>query len=105
MNQLSIISRVTTTIDDTNYNQVLLDVDVIPLKNIILSDLYHSTKIFLNGRFFGIHFDPKYLYRYLKLLKLNSIINITTSISWNVQMSEFHIFTDSGRIIRPIFHL
>ena len=43
--------------------------------------------------------------QYLKLLKLNSFINITTSISWNIQSNEVHIFCDSGRIIRPIFNL
>ena len=43
--------------------------------------------------------------QYLKLLKLNSFINITTSISWNIQSNEIHIFCDSGRIVRPIFNL
>ena len=41
----------------------------------------------------------------MKLLKLNSFINITTSISWNIKKNEFHVFTDSGRIIRPVFFL
>ena len=41
----------------------------------------------------------------MRLLKLNSFINITTSISWNIQMNEIHIFCDLGRIIRPVFYL
>ena len=41
----------------------------------------------------------------MKLLKLNSFINITTSISWNIKSNEIHIFSDSGRIIRPVLYL
>ena len=41
----------------------------------------------------------------MKLLKLNSFINITTSISWNIKNNEFHVFSDYGRIIRPVFNL
>ena len=49
--------------------------------------------------------DAPKLYKYMRLLKLNSFINITTSISWNIQSNELHFFTDSGRIIRPVFYL
>ena len=65
----------------------------------------HNTKVFLNGRILGLYSNPAFLYKYLKLLKLNSIININTSISWDIKSNEFHIFTDSGRIIRPVFYL
>ena len=41
----------------------------------------------------------------LKLLKLNSIIHIHTSITWNIKTNEIYIFTDSGRLIRPILVL
>ena len=30
----------------------------------------------------------------MKLLKLNSIINIYTSITWNIETNDFFIFTD-----------
>ena len=53
----------------------------------------------------GIHRNPVYLLKYMKLLKLNSFINIGTSISWNIKTNELHFFCDSGRIIRPIFNL
>ena len=36
---------------------------------------------------------------------MNSIININTSISYNIDNDELFIFTDSGRIIRPILYL
>jgi len=105
MNHLSIIARVTTNIDSNGFYEALIDGGVLPNKNTITTDYWNSTKVFLNGSFVGVHIKPNELLRFMKLLKLNSIINITTSISWNIQSNEFHVFSDSGRIIRPIFHL
>ena len=105
MNHLSIIARVTTNIDSVGLYEALVDGGTLPNKNTITTDYWNSTKVFLNGSFVGVHIKPNELLRFMKLLKLNSIINITTSISWDIQNSEFHVFSDSGRIIRPIFHL
>jgi len=105
INHLSIIARVTTTIYETDIEDALMDAEVIPLLNVTSVDIYKYTKVFLNGRLVGVYHEPKYLYNYMKLLKVNSFINITTSISWNIKMNEFHVFCDSGRIIRPIFRL
>ena len=41
----------------------------------------------------------------MKLLKLNGFIHVYTSIYWNISSNEIHVFTDSGRIVRPIFVL
>ena len=41
--------------------------------------------------------------RKLKLLKRNALINIYTSISWNITDNIIKISTDSGRGVRPVF--
>ena len=105
INHLSIIAKVTTNISETGIVDCLKDVNILFIENSIIDDVYDKTKIFLNGRIFGLYSNPQFLYKYLKLLKLNSIININTSISWDIKSNEFHIFTDSGRIIRPVFYL
>ena len=105
INHLSIIAKVTTNISETGIIECLQDINILSINDTVINDFYNKTKIFLNGRIFGLHSDPQFLYKYLKLLKLNSIININTSISWDIKSGEFHIFTDSGRIIRPVFYL
>ena len=105
INHLSILARVTTNIDEMSIYEALVDGDIVRLDNVISSDFYDSVKVFLNGSLVGLHKDPVYLLKYMKLLKLNSFINIATSISWNIQTREIHVFCDSGRIIRPIFKL
>ena len=105
INHLTIVARVTNNIYEEGVYESLLDAELIELDSVVSEDFYKLTKIFLNGKLIGLHSKPQWLLKYMKLLKLNSFINITTSISWNIQMNEFHIFTDSGRIIRPIFNL
>ena len=105
INHLSIAARVTTNINEDAVYEALLDASVVPLRSVVYEDFHKSTKVFLNGKLVGIEYNPSQLYRYMRLLKLNSIINITTSISWNIQGNELHFFTDSGRIVRPVFYL
>ena len=103
INHLTIISSVSFSISSKGIYEALIDNDMILLDNIIYNDLYEYCKIFLNGKWIGCHTNPKFLYKLFKLLKLNSIINIYTSISWDVNLNEIYIFTDEGRIVRPIF--
>jgi len=66
-------------------------------------DKLHSTKVFLNERLVGYTKQPHFMYRKLKLLKRNALINIYTSISWNIDDNLIKISTDSGRGVRPVF--
>jgi DNA-directed RNA polymerase II subunit RPB2 len=67
-------------------------------------DMFNMTKIFINGSLIGVYYNnPKNLYNYLKLLRRNSIINVFTSISWNIRDMEIIISTDGGRCCRPLF--
>ena len=93
INHLSVMARVTTNIDEKGIYNALIDGDVIILDNCVSDDFYNSTKVFLNGKLVGIHLDAKYLLHFMRLLKLNSFINITTSISWNIKNNEFHVFS------------
>ena len=105
INHLSIIARVTNNISEKGIYDSLVDGELIKLENCTIADITTYTKVFLNGKFVGLHKNPSLFQEYMKLLKLNSFINITTSISWNIKTNEFHVFTDSGRIIRPVFYL
>ena len=105
INHLTIIAKLTINIEETGIYDALLDHKMIPLKDIISLDLDDNSRIFLNGRFTGVHKNPALLTKILKLLKLNSIINCFTSISWNSELNEIYILCDSGRIVRPVFVL
>ena len=59
-------------------------------------------KVFINGNWLGIHADLGSLMKKLRSLRRMSIINIYTSISWNMFDNELHIYTDGGRCTRPL---
>ena len=63
------------------------------------------TRVFVNGNMIGIHGDPLYFSRLMRLLKRNSFINILTSVTWDIINYEIHIFTDEGRLYRPLLVL
>ncbi len=67
------------------------------------SYLYSSTKIFINGSWVGTVNNPQEVLRIVKTYKRNGLIPVYNSISWNIKKNELIIFTDSGRLCRPVF--
>ena len=105
INHLSIVANVTSNIMTDGILEALDYLNMIRVKDSVSYEINEYCKIFVNGKWAGIHNNPPLLYKLLRLFKLNSIINILTSISWNIELNELHIFTDSGRIVRPVFVL
>ena len=68
-----------------------------------LDNLYNKTKIFVNGIFEYICLNVSYVYNKLIKLKRLGVINIYTSISFNPDLNEITIYTDSGRCCRPLY--
>ena len=75
--------------------------------------LANSTKIFVNGNWIGVIDNPitsreKKELGFVELFKLfrrNGIIPVFTSISFNYQQNEIYIYTDAGRLTRPIYYI
>ena len=105
INHLTVISTISFNISEKSIYEVLSDYGLIELNDSIRQNLYDYTKVFVNGRYIGLHQNPLDLYKILKLFKLNSIINVYTSISFNATTNEFHVFTDNGRLLRPLLVL
>lgn len=61
------------------------------------------TFILVNGRPTGCTKHSANLVKVLRLMKRNGVINIYTSIAWNVLQQRISICTDSGRCCRPVF--
>lgn len=91
---------------DTNpeiVHEALKRLDLIPLNNTSIRSYNIFTKVFVNGVWVGIHKNPKELYQSLKNLKRSCILHIHTGIQWNILDREIRIWTDGGRLIRPVF--
>ena len=67
--------------------------------------LYSSTKVMLNGGWIGVVSDAQEILRLIKKYKRNGLLPLYTSASWNIAKNELIVFTDSGRLCRPVFYV
>jgi len=63
----------------------------------------NTCKIFVNGNWVGIHRDPKTLVDTFRSLRRVVDIDAEVSIVRDIPEAEVRIYTDAGRICRPLF--
>jgi DNA-directed RNA polymerase II subunit RPB2 len=68
-------------------------------------DLYDKVKVFVNGAWVGISRHPVELYTILKEKKSRGMINVYTSIVFDIRNKEIRVCSDAGRITRPVLRV
>jgi DNA-directed RNA polymerase II subunit RPB2 len=71
------------------------------------SPFYVSTmcKVIVNGNWMGVISNPKETQSIFKENRRVGIIPPFISIQWNIETNTIYIYTDSGRLCRPIFYI
>ena len=93
------IKNIVTTLKDKNGNNYLHD---------IIGDFYSINRrvhINLNGEWLGATDKPFELVNELKQKRRNGEINIQASINFNIKSRSIDIYTDAGRLIRPLLRV
>ena len=68
--------------------------------------LFEKVKVFVNGAWLGVVKNcPLELYRSLKEKKYKGIINIYTSIIFDIERKEIRVCNDAGRLTRPLLRV
>jgi DNA-directed RNA polymerase II subunit RPB2 len=67
--------------------------------------LGNMTKIFVNGSWVGAIDNPIETVATFKMFRRNGLIPAFNSISFNYENNEIFIYTDSGRLSRPIYYI
>ena len=75
------------------------------LTEISINFISKSTKLFINGDWIGCIEFPIPTIQSLKNYRRLGLIPIYTSIVWNKENSSIFIYTDSGRLTRPIYYI
>ncbi len=70
-----------------------------------LNYMKYTTKIFVNGSWIGCTHNPIKIITMMKLHRRNNMIDIYTSIAFNIQRNEISLCTDAGRPMRPLFYV
>jgi DNA-directed RNA polymerase II subunit RPB2 len=63
------------------------------------------TKVFVNGAWVGIITKPVEVIELLKDYRRIGLLPIYTSLSWSIKEDSIYIYSDSGRLTRPVFYL
>ncbi|MCJ1269926.1 DNA-dependent RNA polymerase II [Lobaria immixta] len=63
----------------------------------------NATKVFVNGVWVGVHRDPAHLVSTVQTLRRRHWISHEVSLVRDIRDREFKIFTDAGRVCRPLF--
>jgi DNA-directed RNA polymerase II subunit RPB2 len=66
--------------------------------------LFFLTKVFVNGIWVGVLDQPIETIELFKLYRSNGIIPVYVSIRFLYKENEIQIFSDAGRLLRPIFY-
>ena len=82
-----------------------VNIDIKLLQESSRQYLADNTKLFVNGTWIGVVEYPIEVVKMLKLYRRNGIIPTFTSIRFEYSKNEIYIFTDSGRLTRPIYYV
>ncbi|KAF2494181.1 RNA polymerase II second largest subunit [Lophium mytilinum] len=63
----------------------------------------NATKIFVNGVWVGVHTQPSQLVNVVQELRRSGVLSYEMSLVRDIRDREFKIFTDAGRVMRPLF--
>ena len=63
------------------------------------------TKVFVNGVWIGSIEDPMKIVGVLKLFRRNGLLPAFMSISFNYENNEISMYTDAGRLTRPVYYI
>lgn len=62
-----------------------------------------ATKVFVNGVWVGVHSHAQQLVSVVQELRRNGTLSYEMSLIRDIRDREFKIFTDAGRVMRPLF--
>ena len=87
------------------YINYLRKLNVKLIEECSLNYMKYTTKVFVNGSWIGCTAEPLKIVNIMKLHRRNKMIDIFTSITFNIKRNEVSICTDAGRPMRPLFYL
>jgi len=102
---LAIMSYITPELSRQPMLQWLQEnTSVKPLSQCISTQLSNITKVIVNGYWCGVVNDPLTLIKEMKLHRRHGLLPIYVSISFEIRKKELQIYTDGGRLCRPLFY-
>lgn len=100
---LSYLTHITIPSNSDILNEYIIPL-VTPFERLTKEE-WTGVKVFINGRWLGNTMNAMELYNSLKEKKYKGILNIYTSIVFDIQRKEIRVCNDAGRLIRPLLRV
>jgi DNA-directed RNA polymerase II subunit RPB2 len=100
---MSLTCQITINSNSQPVRQWLYNNGVQPIGEFPIKDCLDNGKVIVNGDWIGLHYHPDKLVADFKSDRRSANINIYNSICWNTFNNEIFIYTDSGRVTRPLY--
>jgi len=78
---------------------------IVSLEKVSSWELQGKVKVFINGSWVGITETPFELYNEIKDKKHRGVINIYTSVVFDIKLLEIRVCSDGGRLTRPVLRV
>ena len=99
---LALTSKITINCNSTVVRDFISQNGLISIEDIEANKIADNATVFVNGDFIGVHADPIKLVQILKSARRSGNINIYTGVHWNKELNVIRVYTDAGRIMRPL---
>jgi DNA-directed RNA polymerase beta subunit len=101
---LSLTAKITTNSNSHTVRNYIITHDSFKgFQNCSITDVARNVLIFVNGDWLGLTTKPDDFVRDLRSQRRQANINIFTGIHWNIEQRTIRIYTDIGRITRPMY--
>jgi DNA-directed RNA polymerase II subunit RPB2 len=100
---MALMCHITIPSNPEVVKEYLDELGVISLESVEPREIMNSVKVFVNGDWYGQSVQPNELVTNLRKMRRLGLLNIYTSIAWHVEKNEIVIFTDAGRLCRPLY--
>jgi DNA-directed RNA polymerase beta subunit len=100
---LSLMSYITVGSQSSLITEFLDEWAMDSLKDVSAENIPKATKIFVNGRWVGLHNSPEDLVNTLRSLRRNVNLPVEVAVVWDLKDKELRLYSDPGRCCRPLF--
>ena len=102
LKNLALMCHVTFDVPSSFLIKVLQQIGFNDLDTLMPLHVARMTKIILNNNWVGCTESPDTFVATLRSMRRDGEIPIATSVSWNIPNAEIYIFSDAGRVCRPL---
>lgn len=99
---LSMFATITVPSPSEVVIEHLYEIGMLELEDIAATDLRKYIKVFLNGAWIGVHPDPAEFVNQCREWRRTGVFHLHTGIHWDIRKQLVYIFTDAGRMVRPL---